>query len=730
MYSEFSNTPASACRTTGRHIRTLLIGCAITPLLVATATFAEEAAKDSEEAALEEITVTGSYTTNERLDSATGLGLSLMETPQSVSVMTFQRLEDQDLQSLTDVVLNAVGVSAKEFDSSRFGFSSRGFPIQNYQIDGVPIAWSPGGDAGETQQDTVLYERVEIVRGSTGLLTGAGDPSASINLVRKHATSQELVGNVSAEVGSWNSYGVVGDLSAALDTEGKIRGRVVAKYKTEESYRDLWEDETLVLYGVLEADITEDTLIRLGASYQDNNPTASTWGGLPSWHADGSRTNWDRSKTIGADWTSWASDNKNYYASLIHEFGNGWFGKVNYNRNENSSELRLLYLYGVPDRTTGLGLGPSPYRAEGTSKQDSIDFQIKGTYDFLGRDHELVFGALYSTQDTINSTYTASDYGPIGNFNEWDGSYPEPTWSDAPTSVAVDYSIEQTGFYAATRLSVTDALKVVLGGRIAKWEQDGVSYGTELDFGDSGVFIPYAGVLYNLTENNTLYASYTEIFEAQNYQDRNGDYLDPLVGKSYEVGLKSSFMDGALHATASLFLIKQDNLAQVDTGHLIPGTIFEAYYAADGTESKGFEIELVGEPLPGWNISLGYTQFKAEDAEGNKVNTDQPRKLLKIFTTYDFQGDWQGLTVGGGLNWEDSNYTDAFNPVTGNPEKLQQDAYALVSLMARYDFNESLSAQINVENLFDETYYSQIGFYSQLAYGAPRNFNIRLRYDF
>jgi outer membrane receptor for ferric coprogen and ferric-rhodotorulic acid len=106
---------------------------------------------------LEEVIVESTYTTGDRLDTATGLGLTIAETPQSVSVMTFERILDQNLRSLSDVVNGAPGISAKLFDSSRHSFSARGFPIDNYQVDGVPMEWSSGGDAGETESDTALY---------------------------------------------------------------------------------------------------------------------------------------------------------------------------------------------------------------------------------------------------------------------------------------------------------------------------------------------------------------------------------------------------------------------------------------------------------------------------------------------------------------------------------------------------------------------------------------------
>lgn len=377
---------------------------------------------------------------------------------------------------------------------------------------------------------------------------------------------------------------------------------------------------------------------------------------------------------------------------------------------------------------TGLGLGPSPYFSDTSRQQSGVGLHIAGAYELLGREHELTFGYATRRMNDRIDTYALDGIADIGNFNEWDGSYPRPIRGERSTDIDLD--IEQSGAYLATRLTLTDDFRVILGARSADWSQRGDSYGSPVDYGDSGVVIPYAGALYDLTPLHTAYLSYTEIFKPQDAQDRNGSYLDPVVGKGYEAGVKSTFLDGGLYTTITLFRIDQDNVAQPDPGFLIPGTIFEASRAAQGTRSEGYEIEVVGQPLPNWDVSLSYTSFTAEDAAGVDVNTDQPREMFKLFSTWQFTGAWANLAVGGGLNWEGENYTIAWNPVTGLDERLEQESYALVNLMASYDFSPQLSAQLNVENLWDEEYYSQIGFYSQLAFGAPRNLQLRLSYQF
>ena len=183
-----------------------------------------------------------------------------------------------------------------------------------------------------------------------------------------------------------------------------------------------------------------------------------------------------------------------------------------------------------------------------------------------------------------------------------------------------------------------------------------------------------------------------------------------------------------LNTSVTLFNIEQDNLAQPDPnpGNFIPGTEDRASVAVQGAQSTGFEFEVSGEPIENLQLSFSYTQFKAEEANGDDFNTDMPRKLLKLYTSYNFSGAWHALTIGGGINWQDASYYTDENPATEQPEKLQQSAYALVNLMARYEITEQLSAQFNIANLLDETYYTNI----VDAYGEPRNVNLTVRYQF
>ncbi|MEE4452992.1 TonB-dependent siderophore receptor [Novosphingobium resinovorum] len=672
------------------------------------------------------IIVTGSYTTDDKLGSATGLPLSLQETPQSVTVMTAQRLEDQGIRTLSDVINNAAGVSSRALDNARNGFSARGFDIDNYLVDGVPVQYETAYSAGETLLDVALYERVEIVRGATGMMTGAGNPAASINLIRKHADAQDLTGSITATASRWNTYSVTAEVGTPVTSDGTIRVRGVAKYEEGDSFTDVLHNKKLVLYGVVDADLTPDTHVSAGISYQNNDPRGTQWGGLPVWYSDGTRTDWSRSTTIGADWTTWKSTNQTMFARLQQDLGADWQVTVYGNRTLNKSDMKLLYLSGTVDKETGEGLNAFAANYEGRAAQNDVGVRVTGKYQLFGREHDLIAGASFASQDFAFYSRSALDTEAPGNFFEWDGSYAEPTWGTR--SQVVDTRTKQWGYYAATRLSLADPLKVIVGGRLASWERSGTSYGSAADYGDKNRFLPYAGVLFDVTPNHTIYASYTKIFTPQNYQDVDGNFLPAVTGSNYEGGLKSTFFGGRLNTAISVFRIEQDNLGQY--AGIDADTLMTYYRAAKGAHSTGFEIEANGEILPGWQVSTNYTEFKAKDSSGARVNSLYPQKLLRLFTTYALTGNLDGLTVGGGVNWEGLSYTDTTNAVTGVAERLKVKPYALVNLMTRYQLQNGLSAQVNVENLFDKKYYSQIGFYNQLAYGEPRNVTLTLRYQF
>ncbi|MDM0019465.1 TonB-dependent siderophore receptor [Variovorax saccharolyticus] len=674
----------------------------------------------------------GSYTTSGPSRTATPLGLTLRETPQSVTVITQQRIEDQNLQNITEVLANTTGISVNQYETSRAQFTARGFDINTLMIDGVPTTWQQPWSSGEIFTSTAMYDRIEVVRGATGLTTGAGDPSAAVNLVRKRATSTVFTGSVELDGGSWSTGRAMVDLSTPVNEAKTLRARVVGEYSDGNSYIRGLSKSNGTLFATFEADLGPSTLLTAGLGRQQVDSKGPMWGGLPVWYSEGFRTNWDRSKSTAADWTRWDTSLDTYFASVAHRFDNNWKLSASYNHGERKADSHLLYLSGAPSFLTGQGMFAFAASYDVTTKQDDFAVQTSGPVQLFGREHELAFGYTSSTQkfNAQDRAALPTSFGIVPNFNLWNGTYPEPVWG--PLAHYGSSETKQDAVYGAARFSISDPLKLIVGARVTDYQRSGDErFSNPFDQKYNGEVTPYLGVVYDLTKQMSLYASYTDIFQPQIARDINRNYIEPIKGESLETGIKGAFLDGQLNASAAIFQIKQKNLA-VATTETIPGLgglPETAYRASDGATSEGFELEATGEMARGWNISAGYTQFRLKDEAGRDVNSIYPRKLLRLFTTYRLQGALSGLTLGGGVNWQGSTYTDAINPL-GFVERIDQGAYALVSLMARYDFNPRLSLQLNVNNLLDKKYYGMFDAYSQITYLPPRNATLTMRYRF
>ena len=664
---------------------------------------------------------TGSYTTQSS-SSSTRLNLTPRETPQSLTVMTRQRLDDQRLINLSDTLDATPGIivlrDGKGSESD--GYFSRGFQIQNFEIDGVPTATR----MDNYTQSMAMYDRVEIVRGATGLISGMGNPAATINLIRKRPTA-EARASVTAEAGNWDRYGSGLDVSGPLTESGNVRGRLVADYKTERSWIDRYKQESQLLYGITEFDLTEDTLLTMGFSYLRTDVDAPARSGLPTRFTDGARSNLSRSLNTAPSWSYNDHEQTSFFTSLEQKFDSGWSAKAEFTHTENQFDEIFNYVNGSLN-SDGSGTTQLPVRFSGTPRQDNVDLYATGPFNLLGREHELIAGVTLSKyRESVpshggwNYDYSGSPAGAIDSLFNWDGNSAKPAF-DVTGKSSVDES--QYAAYLSTRLRVTDDLSLILGSRVIDWKRDTVTspYGgteTRTDESETGVYIPYAGVVYDLTDNWSAYASYTKIFnpQAMGVHDVNNKALPPMEGKGYEVGLKGSFFDEKLNTSLALFKLEQDNLAiWIDT----PGG--DTYRNEKGTTTEGVELELNGELAEGWQASAGYAYAVSTDADDNRIVTTLPRQSLKTFTTYRLPGALDKFTIGGGVNWQ--------SKVGEDLHTFGQGSYAVTNLLVRYDVTPKLSASVNLNNLFDREYLSYAGNHGM--YGAPRNLMTGVKYDF
>jgi len=547
---------------------------------------------------------TGSYTTSS-MSTATKLAASMRETPQSVTVITRQRMDDQNMQSLEDISTYTPGLTMRKTGGERPEFYSRGSAIDNIMIDGLPVAY----DSDTLGTSTLaMFDRVEVVRGASGLMLGAGNPSGTLNLIRKRPTVEPQV-SVTLGAGSWDNYRTEIDASSALNSSGSIRGRVVGAFQDKDSFTDGYSSKRQLLYGITEFDLSEATTLTLGAYYNREDNPGADWSGIPT-RADGTFLPISRSTRMSPNWTYWNKKNTSAFAEIEHRFDNDWKLRLNTTWLRGDLDMLGTSFYRLDPSADQLNLNVGRYTYQHTQK--SVDGYVSGPFTLLGATHELVLGGSYRNDKT--------DDGPGGGFLN------DPNIVLAPSNFdyhgvekpAINYNwsrkgkVDQSSTYAALRFNLRDDLKLILGSRLDWYEYQqntavGI-YSFGADYKATREVTPYAGIIFDLNDTYSVYASWTRIFQPQEYKNVSQSLLPPVTGTNYEAGIKAQYFDGALNTSFALFQLNQENLPQSGPCADLNG----CYEASGEVRTRGFEMELSGELAQGWQASAGYTYAAAQ----------------------------------------------------------------------------------------------------------------------
>lgn len=715
------------------HVTTAL--CAGALCLSPTIIFAQDAGDSANSIVLDEVTLTaapaettegtGSWTT-EWMRSATGLILSQKETPQSTSAITAQQLDDRNITTIAQTLGAATGITVQAYESDRINYSARGFQIDAYQYDGVPVPRDGVWQFGDNNADMALYDHVEIVRGAAGLMQGAGEPGASINFIRKRPTAT-FQNNASVSLAYPDGGRVTGDVSGPLNASGTVRGRLIGVVDSRDGALDRYHKDKYVLSAAVDVDLNDSTTLSTGLSYQKTNGDGATWGGLAPFYADGGLIDWDRGASMGTDWTYVDTERTEFYTSLEHLFDNGWTGRLVYTHVKNDMDAQLAWISGDPDRLTGAGMSGYGTRYDGGYKQNNINAQLNGDYQLFGRTHQFVVGAMASKGDGTYYGYGSGETFAV-NIHNLNGDYPAPALSDSPTFTSAS-EIKQYAIYGTTRISVTDAFALLGGARINWWDgQEGDGGPPTASFKFSGEITPYAGFTYDINPVYTAYGSVSSIYKPQLVRDAAGQYLDPTFGWNYELGVKAGLMEGALFASAAIFQTDQKDVA--DYVEYIEAENRSVYRSIDGTTTRGFEMEVAGAINDRWNVSGGYTFRTSKDKDGGALYKDQPKHTLKLASDYRLANVLDDkLTLGGAVRWQSGTDSIDFANDDSSPS-VHQGSYAVYDLNASYDINDRNEVTLSVNNLFDKKYYATTGFYDTVVYGDGRSAELTLRARF
>ncbi|WP_053147492.1 TonB-dependent receptor [Pseudomonas sp. Pf153] len=658
---------------------------------------------------------------------------TLKEIPQSVTVMTRKQMDDQNLVDLKDAVNQTTGIVGLQGVGQGMILSSRGFQIDDWQYDGVPIPRNTYSLGNWATQDLIFFDRLEILRGASGLLQGTGSPGGAVNLVRKRGQSAPTV-TLTGKAGSWDHYGLQLDAGGPLNEAGTIRGRIVADEDQSNSFIDHAWNKTHSLYGALDIDLSEATTLGLAVSRSEGESRGNIRG-LPR-YADGSMPDVSRSTYTGARWNRSDINVTTTYADLEHRFNEDWAFKVGavHMTEDNQAKNQRVQRGGglLPD---GSGVQYADFVTDFQSEKSGLDMNLTGKFEALSMQQEVMLGGNYSQLET-DDKYARTFNNTNDSIFDLDNDRPDISYDSLINAgglgVLSKYDVRQKGLYGTWRVKPVDDLTLILGSRVSWYDfsyksknerSTGITRNDPSTATETGVVTPYAGIVYDLSREWAVYASYTDVFQPQTNLDSSGSVLKPIVGTNYEVGLKGELMDGRVNTSLAVFRYDHENRALP-----IPGcTGFNCSTASGKVRSQGIDAEISGEVIDNLELFAGYTynttkHLNDPDKEGKVFSSWTPKHMLRMWGNYKFTGDWNRVSAG--LGFTTQSHT------LGYLADYEVPGYTVWNARVGYQLTSEIDLAVNFNNLFDKTYiapgYNELN--GNNNFGDPRNMMFTVKY--
>ena len=717
------------------------------------AAFAEDVPQPVLTSELQTVNVTGknrstrtenrdSYTTS-AMRTTTGLALSPKETPQSVSVITKTQINEQGITNLVDALKTTTGVNVIR-DAGIPRFQSRGFYIDQIEEDGisstVPGAINNPMYDAQSMNDIAVYDHIEVVRGATGLTQANGEPGGTVNAVRKRPTGERIIQS-EAQIDRFGKVRTTGDFSGLLNDESTLRGRAVVALERDKNFKDRVKGGNATLYGVMDASVGDNTKITWGGLYQRKHTKPDDWGVA---------LNLPRDTYLGYNWNKGIYDKANAFAEVEHYFNDNWryTGKLDYNYNENIKKNSGIY----NTSTSYAGYTPGGALASGwlsrydnDEKQLTFKNNLNGKFEIIGVPQEIFTEYTYTHTKNNGSR---RQYNPGVSFDPMTftgNEIAEPAdWYATPYQMYWETHSKRTthALLLGFRFNMLKEKLHIMAG--TRWNHIKSKYITDYFYTDGKIdndpdsvtdrktvrFNPYFAVTYDLTPNQSLYASYTSIFKPNSNQRKDKSYLDPVTGANYEIGWKGEWFDRKLNTSLALFDIEQKNRAvQVwDTADQ------KWYWEPVGkVRSRGIEAEISGNLSEDWKLFAGYTfnRSKYLEAEskgtvpaGTNFSLHTPKHMLRLHTSYNLPFDGKKWTIGGGVTAQSK---------TASLYGVKRGGHAVFNANIDYQASKNLKLALISTNLFNRYYYENNKVSSKGAnnyYGEPRNVMFNVNYKF
>ncbi|MEE1865791.1 TonB-dependent siderophore receptor [Pseudomonas auratipiscis] len=655
----------------------------------------------------------------------------LKDIPQSVTVMTRKQMDDQNTETIADLVARTPGLTPAKSPGSGLFIYSRGFSIDTIQYDGVPIPRNTYSLGSYLTEDLSIYDRAEILRGPAALLQGGDSPGGAMNLVRKRGQQKATV-SLTGKAGSWDRYGLQLDAGGPLNESGTLRGRTVVNQSDSGSFVDYVRGWNQTVYGAIDYDFSPDLTVGIGMTNQKGHSRPAMLG-IPRF-ADGGNPDWPRSSYVGADWNRANNDQNSVFLDASYRLDDNWRVKAAgvYMSEHNGATYQALW-----DALPTNGSTKNNYidwSTDFTTHSKGLDLYLDGQFTGFGFEQTFLLGANYSHIETDDRWARAPT--PLADSSNVDHHRPMPDIYELARrglGQLTAYEVEQKGLYTRWSVNLTEPLKLILGGRTSWFDYtysgegfDHTGY-SESTTSTSGKVSPYAGLVYDLNDQWSVYTSYTDVFQPQTARTASGSVVEPVTGSNYELGLKGELYDGAVNTSIALFRYDQENRAMLDRNGDMDCDGWYCSKASGKVRSQGLEAQISGEVLNGLQMMAGYvynTTKYLEDADykGKVFSTWTPKHQLKLWGEYTLPGDWNRTSVGLG--------TTAVTGTTSYDHKFDLPGYAVWDARIAYRINDEVSVAANLNNLFDKKYY--LPAYSTIDYnnyyGDPRNVMFSVKY--
>ncbi|WP_122677632.1 TonB-dependent siderophore receptor [Pseudomonas viridiflava] len=649
-----------------------------------------------------------------RSASATRTDTSLHETPQSISVVTREAVEDIGATRLQDALDYAGGVGrANNFGGQGLTtFTVRGFTTGEFYRNGFPI-----NRGYPNMPDANTIERLEVLRGPATTLYGRGDPGGTFNVVSKQPLAERSV-TLGSQLNDQGMKRGTLDASGPLDDDGRFAYRLNVVGEGGDTFRDHVETERYGVTPVLSWQVDEATLITFEGDFMRNNaPLDRGLTRYPAQTRTASRDTFFGEKDVG----KLHNDNNMAQIRFDHDLNADWKLGGGIQMLDGSLKGDAIEANGLAADGRTLGRNFNYRKLEWTDRD--VQLNVTGHFATGGFDHTLLAGVEYEDYDYKSIIRRSSGAVNAYTIDIFDPVYGQARPALTRTTTNDKENLKTYAAFVQDQVALTERMKLLAGVRFERFEHDYDTFGVGVPFTNSdNAVTPRLGLTYDLTDTVAVYANTARSFKPNTGASRLGGGFKAEEGKSYEVGVKWEALDRQLSVDAALYQIEKQNVLTTDP---VDSTFS---VAAGEVRSRGLDLSVVGNLTPEWRVMGSYAYVDAEVTKDNTLRSGTrllniPEQTFSLLNVYEFQdGALRGLGLGAG-----GRYVDQRAGQTANTA-FSMDSYTVFDLLAFYKINEHVKLNLDVKNVFDKD-YEEGAFGNVYAYpGAPRTVQVGIAY--